>query len=225
VRAEAGRLFVKICGITSAEDAWRATEAGADALGFVFWPKSPRFVTPEAAAAIAAKVPSFVTRVGVFVGAPLEELERTADVAGLDVLQVHGDETPAVLRALPRRVLKTLSVGPGFAAASALAYADAGIGLLLDTHRDGLPGGSGMVFDWTLARDLRDQVPFLVLAGGLRPENVAEAVAVVRPHAVDVSSGVESSPGRKDEGKLRAFIAAAQGAAAARAVSPGRATA
>ena len=221
MKAEAGRVFVKICGITSAEDAGLAIDAGADALGFVFWPKSPRFVTPEAAAAITATLPSFVTRVGVFVDAAEDELERTAAVAGLDVLQLHDDETPAALRALPRRVLKAFRVGAGFSMEDVLAYANAGLGVLLDTLRADLPGGTGAAFDWTLARGLRERVPFLVLAGGLRPDNVAEAIAVVRPHAVDVSSGVERGPGRKDEGKLRAFVTAVH--AASREVSRGRA--
>ena len=214
MRSETGRVLVKICGITSIEDARLATSAGADALGFVFWPKSPRYVTEEAAAAIAAEIPSFVTRVGVFLGAGADELERTADVVGLDVLQLHGDDqAPAALRALPRRVVKGLRVGADFRTEDALAYANAGLGLLLDTLRADLHGGTGASFDWSLARGLSERVPFLVLAGGLRPDNVAEAISVVRPHAVDVSSGVESSPGRKDEGKLRAFVAAVQAAA------------
>ena len=212
MRAEAGRIFVKICGITSVEDARLALDAGADALGFVFWPMSPRFVTPEAAAAITATLPSFVTRVGVFVDAAPDELARAAAVAGLDVLQLHGDEPPATLRALPRRVLKAFRVGAGFGTEDVLAYSNAGFGVLLDTLRADLPGGTGAAFDWTLARGLRERVPFLVLAGGLRPDNVAKAIAVVRPHAVDVSSGVERSPGRKDEGKLRAFVEAVRAA-------------
>lgn len=220
--AEAGRVFVKICGITTAEDARLAVDAGADALGFVFWPKSPRFVTPEVAATIAARVPLFVARVGVFVGASRAELTRTAEVAGLDVLQLHGEEPAEALTARPRRVLRALRVGPGFRTDDALAHARAGAGLLLDTHRPETPGGTGVAFDWTLAQGLRDRVPFLVLAGGLRPDNVAEAMAIVRPHAVDVSSGVESSPGRKDESKLRAFVEAVH--AASREVSLGRAS-
>lgn len=213
MRAEGGRVLVKICGITSAPDARLAAAAGADALGFVFWPKSPRYVSPEAAAAIAAEVPSFVTRVGVFVGTSATELGRIAEEVGLDVLQLHGDaEAPAALRALPRRVVKGVRVGADFRTEDALAYANEGLGVLLDTHRADLPGGTGACFDWALARGLSERVPFLVLAGGLRPDNVAEAIAVVRPHAVDVSSGVESSPGRKDEGKLRAFVAAVHGA-------------
>jgi phosphoribosylanthranilate isomerase len=218
VKALGGRVFVKICGITSAQDARLAVLAGADALGFVFWAQSPRFVTPEAAAAIAAEVPTFVTRVGVFSGAPREEVVRTAEVAGLDVLQLHGDETPEALRALPRRTLKALRVGPDFRLDDTRVYADAGIGLLLDAKSDDRPGGTGLTFDWTRASGLRERVPFLVLAGGLRPDNVGKGVEVVNPHAVDVSSGVESSPGRKDEGKLRAFVEAVRTASREAAV-------
>jgi phosphoribosylanthranilate isomerase len=212
VRPVPGRVLVKICGITSAEDARAAVEAGADALGFVFWPESPRFVTPEAAAAIAATVPPFVTRVGVFVGGSRDELLRTAETAGLDVLQLHGEETAETLVALPRRALKVLRIGPGFRADDVLPYARAGLGVLVDTHRKEAPGGTGAAFDWTLVQGLSDRVPFLVLAGGLRPDTVAQAIDIVRPHAVDVSSGVESSPGRKDEDKLRAFVAAVHAA-------------
>ena len=219
MKAFGERVFVKICGITSAQDARLAVLAGADALGFVFWAQSPRFVTPEAAAAIAAQVPPFVTRVGVFAGAPRDEIVRTAEVAGLDVLQVHGDETPEALRALPRRTLKAFRVGPGFRREDTQAYADAGIGLLLDAKSNDRPGGTGLTFDWTLASGLRERVPFLVLAGGLGPDNVGEGVALVNPHAVDVSSGVESSPGRKDEAKLRAFVEAVRSASREAAVA------
>jgi phosphoribosylanthranilate isomerase len=205
------RLFVKICGITTAEDGRAAVAAGADALGFVFWPKSPRYVTPEAAAAITAELPPFVVRVGVFVDAPGEELERTADVAGLDLLQLHGQESPDAFAALPRRALKALRVGDGFRAAEALAYARSAAGVLLDTHRPDAPGGTGRVFDWKAVQGLRERVPFLILAGGLNPDNVAGAIEAVDPHGVDVSSGVESEPGRKDEEKLRAFVEAARG--------------
>ena len=219
MRSQGGRVFVKICGITSVDDARQAVDAGADALGFVFWPKSPRFVTPETAAAIATEVPPFVTRVGVFVEASRDELFRTAERVGLDLLQLPGEVPREAGGPLPRRVLRALRVGPGFRTEDALAWASAGAGLLLDTHRPDSPGGTGVAFDWARVRDLRDRVPFLVLAGGLRADNVAEAIAVVRPHAVDVSSGVESSPGRKDEAKLRAFVEAVH--AASREVSLG----
>lgn len=206
------RLFVKICGITRVEDALAAVAAGADALGFVFWPGSPRAITPAAAARIGREVPPFVARVGVFVDAPLQELRDAADVAGLDVLQLHGPLSPDACAGLPRRVLKALSVGPEFRAEDAAAYASHAAGVLLDTYSRTSPGGTGVAFDWTRARGLRARLPFLLLAGGLGPENVADAVATVQPHGVDVSSGVETSPGLKDHAKLRAFVAAARGA-------------
>ncbi len=210
--AREGPLFVKICGITRAEDARAAVAAGADALGFVFWPGSPRAVTAEAAAEVVREIPRHVVRVGVFVDASLEEQRRTADRVGLDVLQWHGALVPEEAAERPRPVLKALCVGPDFCAEEATGYAAYVAGILLDTYRPETLGGTGATFDWTRARGLRDRLPFLMLAGGLRPENVREAIEIVQPHGVDVSSGVESSPGRKDEDKLRAFVAAARGA-------------
>jgi phosphoribosylanthranilate isomerase len=196
-----------------------AVAAGADAVGFVFWPKSPRCVTPEAAAGIAAELPPFVVRVGVFVDAPRTEIELAAGAAGLDLLQLHGDEDAAGFAALPRRVLKAVRVGASFDAAAAAAAARNAAGLLVDAAGGAAPGGTGRTFDWDLVRGLRERVPFLVLAGGLHAGNVAEAVAAVDPHGVDVSSGVESAPGRKDEEKMRAFVRAARGGFARRAAS------
>jgi phosphoribosylanthranilate isomerase len=209
------RLFVKICGITTPEDARLAVEAGADALGFVFWQMSPRKVDPLKAAAIARELPPFVLRVGVFVDMPRDEMARIADSVGLDLLQLHGDEPPEALSGLPRRVLKAVRVGKGFVQDEALRYAGVASGLLVDTRLAGetqMPGGTGQSFDWALVKGLADRVPFLVLAGGLGPNNVAEAVRSVRPHAVDVSSGVEGLPGRKDPAKVRAFVEAARSA-------------
>ena len=213
------RLFVKICGITSAEDARLAVAAGADALGFVFWPMSPRKVDPARAAAIARELPPFVLRVGVFVDTPRAEMARIADAVGLDLLQLHGDEPPEALAGLPRRAIKAVRVGKGFAADEATRYAGCAAGLLVDTRMPGetqLPGGTGVPFDWSLVKGLAERVPFLVLAGGLGPANVAEAVRAVAPHAVDVSSGVETLPGRKDPAKVRAFVEAARAAEAGR---------
>jgi phosphoribosylanthranilate isomerase len=209
------RLFVKICGITTTEDARVAVEAGADALGFVFWPMSPRRIDPQKAAALARELPPFVLRVGVFVDMPRDEMARIADTVGLDLLQLHGDEAPEALASLPRRAVKAVRVGKGFSQEEALRYAGVASGLLVDTRLPGetqLPGGTGQVFDWTLVKGLAERVPFLVLAGGLGPANVAEAVRAVRPHAVDVSSGVEALPGRKDPAKVRAFVEAARSA-------------
>jgi len=210
------RLFVKICGITTPEDAALAVDAGADALGFVFWPMSPRRVDLARAAAIARGLPPLVLRVGVFVNAPRDEMARVADAVGLDVLQLHGDEPPEALVALPRRAIKAVRVGRGFASVQATRYLGCTAGLLVDTRLTGdssqAPGGTGVPFDWSLVTDLAAKVPFLVLAGGLTPQNVAEAVKVVRPQAVDVASGVETMPGKKDPGRVRAFVAAARAA-------------
>lgn len=209
--AREARLLVKICGITRAEDARAAVDAGADALGFVFWPASPRAVTAEAAARIAAEIPPHVLRVGLFVEATLEEQRRTADQVGLDVLQWYGPLSPEDCAQRPRPVLQAIRVAPDFRAEDATAYAFAA-GVLLDTYRKENLGGTGAAFDWTRVLGLRDRLPFLMLAGGLRPDNVREAIRVVQPHGVDVSSGVEASPGRKDADKMRAFVAAARGA-------------
>ena len=202
-----GRVAVKICGITTAEDARMAAAAGADAIGFVFWPKSPRAVDAATARAIAAVLPPFVLRVGVFVDASPEEMRRVADEVGLDMVQLHGQEPPEDVARAPRRAVKAIRVGPGFRAEEALRYDGTAAALLVDTLADGAgPGGTGHTFDWSLVRPVRAGTPFLVLAGGLTPENVGEAIAAVRPDAVDVSSGVESSPGRKDPAKVRAFV-------------------
>ena len=205
------RLFIKMCGITSLEDGQLVAGAGADAVGFVFWPLSPRRVDVERAAAISRVLPPFVLRVGVFVNAPRELMARTADAVGLDLLQLHGDEPPEALDGLPRRALKAVRVGRGFRADDALRYADRAAGLLVDTRLSGdtaAPGGTGVPFDWSLVRGLRERVPFLMLAGGLSPENVASAIEAVGPDAVDVASGVEAVPGRKDAARVRAFVEA-----------------
>jgi phosphoribosylanthranilate isomerase len=211
-RARDGRLLVKICGITSAGDAALAVEAGADAIGFVFWPRSPRHVSEEHAAAIAREIPEAVLRVGVFVDASAEEMTRLTEAVGLDVLQLHGEEPPSAIAALPRPALKAVRVGDGFSRDEALRYAASAAGILVDTRLPGERGGTGVPFDWSLVKGLAERVPFLMLAGGLAPSNVAEAVRAVRPHAVDVSSGVESAPGRKDAEKVRAFVDAARSA-------------
>jgi phosphoribosylanthranilate isomerase len=148
--------------------------------------------------------------VGVFVNAGREDLARAVEQAGLDLVQLHGDESPEALAGLPRRAWKALRMGPDFSLDAALRYEGRAAGLLLDSHSGGRPGGSGVAFDWRRVPPLRERVRFLILAGGLSPENVEEAVALTQPDGVDVSSGVESAPGRKDPAKLRAFVAAAR---------------
>lgn len=194
---------VKICGITSLEDAVMAVEAGADALGFVFFEKSPRYIGPEAAAGIIARIPPLVQVVGLFVNAELGFVNRTADSCGLDIVQLHGDESPAYCKLVRRRVMKAFRVrGPESLAPMADYRVSA---YLLDAYSPNAYGGTGARFDWDCALAAKDRGP-IVLAGGLDPDNVASAVAKVAPYAVDVSSGVESAPGRKDPEKVRRFI-------------------
>jgi phosphoribosylanthranilate isomerase len=207
------RVRVKICGITSPDDGLMAARAGADAVGLVFWPRSPRNVDLAAARAIARALPAFVLRVGVFVDPTAETIAQAVDAAGLDLLQLHGGEPPEAFDGLPRRGVKAIRIGPGFDATHALRYEGRAAGLLLDTQSASAPGGTGETFDWSIAGALRPRVSYLVLAGGLTAANVAGAIAAVRPDAVDVSSGVESVPGRKDPEKVRAFIDAVRRAA------------
>ena len=218
-----GRLLVKICGIRRLEDARFAAASGADAVGFVFWYMSPRRVDPEQAAAITAELPDQVLRVGVFVDAPRDEIERVSQQVGLDLLQLHGEEPPEALEGLSRPALKAVRVGPRFTAEEALRYSKTAQGIVVDTRLPGqtlMPGGTGVPFDWSLVANLAGHVPFLMLAGGLSPTNVAEAVRAVRPDAVDVSSGVERMPGRKDPERVKAFIEASRAVEAE--VGPGR---
>jgi phosphoribosylanthranilate isomerase len=197
---------VKVCGITNLEDALAALEAGADLLGFNFYTRSPRYVPPAEARRVVERLPAGVECVGVFVNeAAPEAVERTAREAGVGAVQLHGDESAEFCRALRGfETIKALRVGPGFKAESAAAYPTDAV--LLDAYVAGEWGGTGHTFDWTLARRTREAVPRLFLAGGLKPENVAEAVAAVRPYAVDVCSGVETSPGRKSLPLMRRFV-------------------
>jgi phosphoribosylanthranilate isomerase len=199
-------MLIKICGITRAADAEAAVEAGADALGFIFWPASPRCVTAEAARAIASALPPFVTTVGVFVDQPIETVNGIADRVRLGAVQLHGDERPGVLDALVAPAIKAVT-GEGEAEAW-----PARVTLLLDASDRDRRGGTGRTGDWDAAAALARRRR-LLLAGGLTPENVAGAIARVRPYGIDVSSGVESAPGVKDHGKIRALIAAARAAA------------
>jgi phosphoribosylanthranilate isomerase len=201
------RALVKICGITSVEDGLMAAEAGVQAVGLVFWEGSPRRVDKKKAREIAGALPPGVWRVGVFVDATRAELAACCEAVPLDVVQLHGDESPKEAAGLGRKVWKAVRVGRGFAPGEALRFGDEVSGIVLDT-KAGVPGGSGKAFDWELAREVRRAVPFLVLAGGLDPQNVAAAIRAVHPDVVDVSTGVESRPGRKDPAKVKAFLEA-----------------
>ncbi len=203
----------KICGITRIEDALAAARAGVDAIGLVFYSKSPRAVTAVQAKAIIAALPPFVTTVGLFVDATDAELTEILAAVPLDVLQFHGDESPEFCSGYGRPYLKALRVKPGDDVAAAMArYAEAA-GILLDTYVEGVPGGTGEAFDWSLVP--RDSSQPIILAGGLDAENVAAAIAQVRPYGVDVSGGVEQSKGIKDAGKIHAFVRAVRAASAA----------
>lgn len=206
--------LVKICGITNLEDARAAVEAGADALGFNFYRGSRRYITPQEARRIIEELPPHVLSVGVFVNEDEPEtVMRMAAEAGLTAVQLHGEETRDYCRRLSGlRVIKALRVGSDFDPADAGHYAAEAI--LLDAFAEHERGGTGLQFDWSVARRTRAHVPRLYLAGGLTPETVAEAIASVEPFAVDVCSGVELAPGRKDVGLVRAFIEAARGARA-----------
>ncbi|SDU88744.1 phosphoribosylanthranilate isomerase [Pseudomonas mucidolens] len=199
----------KICGITRMEDALAAVEAGADAIGFVFYAKSPRAVTAQQARAIIAGLPPFVTTVGLFVNASACELNETLDAVPLDLLQFHGDETPEQCEGYHRPYIKALRVKAGDdIAASCAVYAGAS-GILLDAYVEGVPGGTGQAFDWSLIpKGLNKPI---ILAGGLSADNVAQAIAQVRPYAVDVSGGVEQSKGIKDHARIHAFMQAVRG--------------
>lgn len=199
---------VKICGITRLEDALFAVNAGADALGFVFYDKSPRHVTPAQAAIVCCALPPFITRVGLFVNASVEFVQKVLQTVPLDLLQFHGDEPPAYCAQFGKAYIKAVRVT---AATDLLEYAadfDTASGLLLDAFVAGVPGGTGEAFDWRL---IPENLPKpIVLSGGLNPGNVSDAVKQTRPWAVDVSSGVESAKGIKDMQKVAQFIANAK---------------
>lgn len=198
---------VKICGITRLEDAQVAVQAGADALGFVFYPPSPRAVTPAAAGSIVRQLPAFVTATGLFVNAAADEVSRVLEQVPLDLLQFHGDESPEFCESFGRPYIKALRMQPGVdIAALANSYTGAR-GILLDAYVAGVPGGTGQTFDWNAIPSSLAKA--LILAGGLDVDNVAHAIGQVQPWAVDVSGGVEADKGIKDAAKVRAFICAA----------------
>jgi len=198
------RTRVKICGITRAQDALEAVKQGADAIGLVFYPKSPRNVSAAQAAEIVSKIPAFVTVVGLFVDAEPAFIQEVISSVKLDLLQFHGDETPSACRQYSRPYMKAIRVKNGTNLVQYAAdYADARA-LLLDAFAEGVPGGTGLVFDWSL---IPQNLPLpIVLAGGLNAENVGVAIEQVRPYAVDVSGGVEASKGIKDAAKIAAFM-------------------
>ncbi|MBE0505047.1 MAG: phosphoribosylanthranilate isomerase [Desulfuromonadales bacterium] len=201
---------IKICGITEPGDALHAVDCGADALGFVFYERSPRAITPDKAQAIIAQLPPFVTVVGLFVNEDPRIIRDVADHCHLDVIQYHGDETPETVQMAPRRSIRALRIKGDATIDDFAAYPASG--LLIDAWVEGVFGGTGVLSNWQIAAEIAKKRP-VILAGGLTPENVAAAIQAVRPYGVDVSSGVENAPGRKDRKKVAAFISAAQLAA------------
>jgi phosphoribosylanthranilate isomerase len=200
------RVKVKICGIRSREEADAALEAGADALGFNFWPRSPRYITPAAAREIIGKLPPLVANIGVFVNETKSAIEAIATDLRLAAVQLHGDESPGFCASITAaKTIKAIRVSERFEPNSIKCYPVSMI--LLDTGLSGSYGGTGKTFDWNMAVEC-SRVARIMLAGGLTAENVGEAIAMVRPAAIDVCSGIEAEPGRKDLAKLRDFMLA-----------------
>ncbi len=195
---------VKICGITTPDDAAAAVDGGADALGFVFFRGSPRYITPERAYAIVKELPSFVTTVGVFVNEQPQEIDRITSLARLDIIQLHGDEKPEACR-VARRVVKAIRIKSIDSLEPLRNYREEISAFLLDAYAPDSLGGTGLMFNWDIAVEAK-QFGRIILAGGLTPENVQKAIRHVRPYAVDVSSGVERVKGKKDHQKLKLFI-------------------
>lgn len=212
---------IKICGVSSRQDVTVCVEAGADAIGFNFYPRSPRYIPPRDASAIAKTIPRGVTKVGVFVDSPVGEIREIAFRATLDWIQLHGEEPPEILQQLrPLVCVKAFRINSQTGLEVVRQYLAAceklnvmPRAILLDSRDDSAPGGTGKSFDWELARQLLTQMPAappLILSGGLTPENVADAILQVKPAAVDVASGVEESPGKKSAEKIRLFVSRAK---------------
>jgi phosphoribosylanthranilate isomerase len=198
------RVKVKICGITNIDDAMAAVDFGADALGFVFFEGSPRRISHDDAAAIIGKLPSFITSVGVFVDETSEKIEKTTSSTGIDVIQLHGNEPPDMCY-FSRRVIKAIRVKSLESLDPLIHFKDRVSAFLLDTFTPDVFGGTGLIFNWDIAAYAK-QYGRIILAGGLTPDNIVEAITRVRPYGVDVSSGVESGKGKKDHDKMKLFI-------------------
>jgi phosphoribosylanthranilate isomerase len=199
------RTRIKICGMTNLNDALSALKAGADALGFVFYKQSPRYIEPEIASEIIRNLPPLVTVVGVFVNEQIDKVREIASYCLLDILQFHGFESPEYCEWYHNRVIKAFRVKDASSMEEIKKYKGKVSGYLLDSYSEVAYGGTGSTFDWSVAREISRILP-VVLAGGLTPDNVAQAVSEVQPYGVDVSSGVESAPGSKDMEKMRSFV-------------------
>ena len=204
-----GMIKVKVCGITNKDDAWAAVELGADALGFMFYRRSPRYVRPERAREIIERLPPFVTTVGVFVNEEKEKVKEIIEVSGVVAVQLHGEESPAYCASFRNvKVIKAFRVSDDFDPERLGDYEVSAY--LLDAYQKDAYGGTGKTFSWEMATRAK-RYGRIILAGGLTPENVAQAIREVAPYAVDVSSGVEHAPGVKDREKVRRFLARARG--------------
>jgi phosphoribosylanthranilate isomerase len=204
-------VFVKICGITRQEDAEAAVNAGAAALGFIFWPGSPRAVDPRRARTIIESLPAFVTAVGVFVDQPADYVNEVASLARLGAVQLHGEESADYAATMSRPVVKAVAIRRGFEPdATSIDVWPSRIRVLLDGHDPLLKGGTGRLVDWLVAAAVARRRP-IILAGGLTADNVGDAIARVRPFGIDVSSGVEVAPGVKDHGRIKALFEAIHG--------------
>ncbi|MFC1478231.1 phosphoribosylanthranilate isomerase [Candidatus Margulisiibacteriota bacterium] len=199
-------IKIKICGITNLEDALLACELGADAIGFIFAP-SPRQVNLETVRGITSQIPPFVTRVGVFVNEPAELINETARNCGLDAVQLHGDESPEYCKSIKRRVIKVLRIKEGSDLDVIKLYEDHVSAFLFDTYSPDQYGGTGKTFNWDILKDVETSKPYIV-SGGITPDNVSSLLGSVDPYGIDIGSGVESSPGKKDPEKLKQLFAA-----------------
>ena len=197
------QVKVKVCGMTSLKDALVAVEVGADAVGFIFYKKSPRSVTMKTVREIVLELPPFVDTVGVFVDETAEQINKIADYCNLDIIQLHGDESPTFCKKIRRKVIKAFRIKDMQSVKKISNFQVSGF--LLDTFSEKLHGGTGKVFDWNLALPAKKFGP-VIMAGGLTPNNVQQAVRQIRPYGVDVCSGVESEPGIKDHKKIKAFL-------------------
>lgn len=198
------RTRIKICGITRAEDAKAVVDAGADAIGLVFYPPSPRAVSIQQAQEVVAEVPAFVTVTALFVNPSVEEVQSVLDGVRIDLIQFHGDEDDDFCRQFGHPYIKALRVRQASDVVALCLRFPSALAVLLDSYKPGVPGGTGETFDWSLVPETPPKP--IILAGGLDPDNINHAIDVVHPYAVDVSGGVESAKGIKDHGKITAFV-------------------
>jgi phosphoribosylanthranilate isomerase len=205
-------MQIKICGITNSNDALACAAAGVDLIGLNFYERSPRYIGPDQARTIVRALPPSIQAVGIFVDAPIGEIRRVANEVGLRLVQLHGSESSEMCGELARdfEIIKALRIDDGFDARKASAYLMCTI--LLDTYHEQIAGGTGEVGDWKIARETKKFATRLILAGGLNPANVAEAIAMVNPDGVDVCSSLESAPGIKDLRRVQQFVSAARNA-------------